>query len=771
MGGDGEHAKAVLKTSYRLTPVWLLPIIALLIVAWLGWHSFESSGINIQIQFDSGKGLKPGKTQVMHNGLEVGRVKSLLPSEDMHNVNAIVSMQPQYKQYLTDQSRFWLVKPQISMAGISGLDTLVSGNYIAFDPSAEGAESKHFQALKKAPLEAEAAGGLQLHLKARELGSINEGSPVYFQRFQVGEVSSYSLSTDDQFVDIELFIEKPFIRLIKKNTRFWNASGINVEGSINSINIRTQSLLSIIKGGIAFYTPEWEDAGETAVNGDEFLLYTDYEQAEAGIPITIEFPLNASLGKVNTDIFFHGFKIGRVQEIDISKDLSKVIAQAVVRPEMQPALVEGAQFWVVEPKLELNGISGLETLLTGRYIAMDVSQKDIERAKPVKYFNGWGKKPPLPASSPGLHLTLKTNALSGISSGSPVLFRDIRVGTVQDYQLTSHGVDIQLLIKPEYEHLINKSTRFWNISGVSIEADLNGVKVKSPTLSTLLTGGVTFQTPRPKAQKVKNGTHFWLYNNPSDATGEGVHVTIAFHSAEGLKEGTLVKYRGLEVGHVTGLVIDGNQEGVMADVFLDQKYRWLASEGAEFWVVRPRLGLANTSHLETLIGGPYIGVQLNGLQPVAVKRAVKTHFIAIRHEPDNEKRNQGLNLELVSRRLGSVKRGNAVYYRGIPVGLVTGYKLGNPADHVVIFINIEDRYAKLVGKTSRFWNASGVDAKLGLFSGAEVKTESLEALLAGGIAFATASVPDQPVKNGQRFKLYAKGNADWLKWKPQIPLQ
>ncbi|WP_330924434.1 intermembrane transport protein PqiB [Candidatus Sororendozoicomonas aggregata] len=767
----GEHAKAVLTGSYRLTPVWLLPIAALLIVAWLGWHSYQSRGVDIQIQFDSGKGLKPGKTQVMHNGLEVGRVKSLLPSNDMRSVNAIVSIQPQYKQYLTEQSQFWLIKPQITMAGISGLDTLVSGNYIAFAPSAKGAETRHFQALKKVPAQGETSGGLQLNLKAQELGSINEGSPVYFRRFQVGEVTRYSLSPDGQFVDIELFIEKPFVSLIKKNTRFWNASGINVTGSLYSVNVRTQSLLSIIKGGIAFYTPEWENAGEAAVNGDEFLLYTDYEQAEAGIPIAIEFPVNVALGKANTDIFFHGFKIGRVQAVDISEDLSKIIAKAVILPEMQPVLVEGAQFWVVEPQLGINGISGLDTLLTGRYIAMDVSQKNVKRAKFAKHFIGRGKKPFLPASSPGLHLTLKTNALSGISSGSPVLFRDIQVGTVQDYQLTSDGVDIHLLIKPEYDHLVNKSTRFWNISGVNVEADLNGIKVKSSTLNTFLAGGITFQTPQPKAQKIKNGTSFWLFTSEADATDQGVHVTIRFDSAEGLKEGTLVKYRGLKVGRITGLAIDANRDGVVADVSLEKKYQWLASEGAEFWVVRPKLGLTGASHLETLIHGSYIGVELIREQPGVVNRKIQTHFTAIAHEPGNKKRSQGLNLELVSQSLGSVKRGNGVFYRGIPVGQVTGYKLGNPADHVVIYINIDDRFTNLVGEDSRFWNASGIDATLGFFSGARVKTESLETLLAGGIAFATPSVPEQPVKSGQRFKLFAEGNGDWLKWKPEIPLQ
>ena len=140
-------------------------------------------------------------------------------------------------------------------------------------------------------------------------------------------------------------------------------------------------------------------------------------------------------------------------------------------------------------------------------------------------------------------------------------------------------------------------------------------------------------------------------------------------------------------------------------------------------------------------------------------------------EPDNQRRSLGLDIELISSGLGSIKRGNLVYYREIPVGEVTGYKLGNPADHVVIFVNIEERYAGLVSENSRFWNASGIDLKVGLFSGAKVRTDSLEALLAGGVAFATPEIPPKKLKDGRRFKLYPKVDSEWLDWQPKIKLK
>ncbi len=766
MSNDSQISEAVIKNSRRLTPIWLLPIIALLIVSWLGWRTVNEAGIEIHVQFDSGRGIKAGKTEVVHNGLVVGMVSALTATGDMNAVDVVIEIDPHYAKYLREESQFWLVRPQISMAGVSGLDTLVSGNYIAFKPSNEGKKSLQFKALKQPPPLAEESEGLRLNLRAKELSSLSVGSPVYYRRFKVGEVTGYSLASNGEYVDIQLYVNQEFASLIKQNTRFWNAGGIDISGNLPNLKVRTQSLLSMIQGGIAFYTPDWGEPGQPAADDDQYVLYSDYEQAEAGIPITIEFPLNVSLGQANTPILFHGFEVGRVQELDISEDLSKVTAEAVVRPEVMPGLVEGAQFWVVEPRFGPKGVSGLDTLLSGRYIGMDVSRQDVEKGVASRHFQGQAQRPPVPTSAPGLHLTLNAEALSGVSAGSPVLFRNIPVGSVQEYKLKGNGVDIRLLIEPEFSHLVNKSSRFWNVSGVSVDAGLDGVKIRSATLNTLISGGIAFKTPELRGRKVKDGERFHLFDDEESATKKGITLSIQFETADGLSEGSQVKYRGMKVGVVTALAVNPNREGVIAEVFLEKQYKWLASAGTQFWLVKPKLGLANTSHLETLLTGPYIGVQ-----PQYRRGAIETKFIAINGEPDNQRRSLGLDIELVSPGLGSIKRGNAVYYRDIPVGEVTGYKLGNPADHVVIFINIEDRYAGLVSEHSKFWNASGIDMKVGLFSGAKVRTESLEALLAGGIAFATPEIPEKPVKDGKQFKLYSKVDSDWLDWQPKIKLK
>ena len=211
--------------------------------------------------------------------------------------------------------------------------------------------------------EQEELTGLNLVLKAEELSSVEEGSPIYYRKLKVGEVTGYELSAKGDSVNINIFIKKQFTHLVHHNSRFWNASGVHVSGSLTNLKVQTESLVSIIQGGISFYTPEWEEQqGSAVTSGEEFRLYSDYDMAEMGIPITIEFPLDVSLGERHMPIRFHGLEVGRIKNLLVNEDLNKVVAHASIHPEARPAMVKGARFWVVEPRLDLQGISGVETI-------------------------------------------------------------------------------------------------------------------------------------------------------------------------------------------------------------------------------------------------------------------------------------------------------------------------------------------------------------------------------------------------------------------------
>ncbi|MGI9274839.1 MAG: MlaD family protein [Endozoicomonas sp.] len=763
---DLQASDEEVKQSPGFSPIWLLPLAALVTVVWMGWKTLQEEGVLVHVRFDSGQGIKVGKTEVRHNGLAVGKVRAMTMTEDLEGINVEIEMDRRMEPYLTESSRFWLVRPQVTVAGISGLDTLVSGNFIAFRPSEKGSKRKTFIALKSPPSLGEGEAGLTLFLRAEELSSIQLGSPVYYRRLKVGEVSGYNLSDDDRSVDVEVFIKPEFSHLVRRNSRFWNAGGVDVSGSLTNLKVRTQSLVSMVQGGVSFYTPDWEEPEPLAGDGNRFQLHRDYDEAEVGIPVSIEFPLDVALGREKTRVLFHGMEVGLIKEIDFKSDYAGILARAVIRPDFNAILVKGARFWIVEPQIGLKGVSGLETLLGGRYVAMDVSQVDMSRSETARSFKGYTHKPPASPSAPGLHLELRAESLAGITHGSPVLYRKMSVGSVQSHELSGKGVTVKLLIEPRFSHLVNSSSRFWNVSGLTLEGGLQGFKIRADTLNSLLSGGIAFDSPDPAAAGSKNEEVFTLYDDAVSAREKNIKIQLHFATAEGLQRGTLLKYRGLEVGRITQLLLEEGEVGIVAAVHLKEDAAWMARKGSRFWLVRPKLGLTNTANLETLVTGQYINVAPG----TESKAETKTRFIVEADIPDDQPLASGLRVELLSKRLGSIRRGNPVYYREVTVGKVTGFRLDSPADRVIIIAHIDERYAPLVTEHSQFWNASGIDVDVGLFSGARIRTESLEALLSGGISFATPSKAP-PIASGMRFELADKARKEWLEWTPGIQLE
>jgi paraquat-inducible protein B len=244
----------------------------------------------------------------------------------------------------------------------------------------------------------------------------------------------------------------------------------------------------------------------------------------------------------------------------------------------------------------------------------------------------------------------------------------------------------------------------------------------------------------------------------------GSKITIMFKDGSGIRAGeTPIKYRGVTIGDVTAVRLSEDLEHVVVMARIHRSASSVAREGSVFWVVRPELGVGTLTGLRTVITGPEIEV-LPGTGKT------KMEFVGLESSPAAVER-EGLRIVLVTSRLGSLRPGSPVYYRGIEVGIVQDCQLSRDAISVEIHVFIKLRYARLVRTGSRFWNVSGLDLNLGLFRGLEISVESLRSLVAGGITFATPDDPnDKPVKNGTAYILYDKPQKEWLQWSPQIPI-
>ncbi|WP_028695914.1 PqiB family protein [Pseudomonas cremoricolorata] len=747
--------------------IWILPLIALFIGGWLAFQAYRDAGVEIEVRFKTGEGIVANKTEVIYKGMSVGKVKSLVLDDEGRNTGVIatIEMNKAAQDHLTTGTRFWLVKPSVSLAGISGLETLVSGNYIAIDPG-KGEPVKRFTALSEAPPLSDNEPGLHLTLKAERLGSLNRDSPVFYKQIQVGRVKSYRLLEDQDMVEIKIFIQPAYANLVRKHTRFWNASGVSINADLSGVKVRTESLASIVSGGIAFATPEHRKDSPPTDPSLPFRLYEDFDAAQAGIRIKLKLTDFEGLQAGRTPVMYKGIQVGSLKTLKIEEDLTSATAELTMDPLAEDFLVSGTQFWVVKPSISLAGITGLEALVKGNYIAIRPGEKG---SAPTREFEARAKAPPLDLKAPGLHLVLFADTLGSVEVGSPVMYRQVKVGNVQSYQFArdSKRILIGVHIEKEYQNLVNGSTRFWNSSGITLTGGLSGIKIQSESLQTLMAGGITFDTPQANVPLKRHIPRFRLHENQEAANRAGTLITIRVERADGLKPGTPIRFRGLEVGSVESVDLTADLQAVLLRARINEVPERIARVGTQFWVVKPAFGLARTENLDTLVGGQYLEVK-----PAAKVQAPQRDFIALAEAPEVKETEVGLPLTLSAARRGSIKPGVPVTYREVKVGKVTSYELGQSADRVLIHVLIEPRYAGLVRGGSRFWNSSGFGFDWGLIKGATLRTESVETLIDGGIAFATPEGEQMgnPARPNQTFALFDKAEDPWLEWAPKIPL-
>lgn len=379
--------------------VWLIPILAALIGLTLGVRAWLATGPTVTITFKTAEDIEPGKTKIKYKNVDIGDVKSIALAPDGKGVVVTAEMTQGAQKLLLDDTRFWVVRARFAGSGITGLSTLLSGAYIGIDIGTSAESRREFVGLDVPPSVTADEPGREFILRSQDLGSVDIGSPVYFRRVQVGKVTATRLDADGRGVTLRVFVSAPHERHVTENTRFWHASGLDVALDAGGIKLQTQSLISIVLGGIAFGAPESGAPGAAAEPEHSFALFENQALAMKRTstevtPMVAHFTESLRGLAPGAQVDFRGVVVGEVTSIDVSYDrerkefsfpvgmvlysdrLGSKVSAAIERAQVDPTVL-------MRRSIERGLRAQLRTanLLTGqRYVALDF----FPGARPVK---------------------------------------------------------------------------------------------------------------------------------------------------------------------------------------------------------------------------------------------------------------------------------------------------------------------------------------------------------------------------------------------------
>ncbi|WP_299691537.1 MlaD family protein [uncultured Vibrio sp.] len=863
-----------------ISPLWILPILTVALAGWLVMKSIHDAGQRVQIYFSDAAGLVAGRTTIRYQGLEVGMVRDITLSKDLSNIYVDADIYPEAQKLLSKGTRFWLVKPTASLSGISGLDALVSGNYIAIHPSETKQEPETvFHALESSPSDLLVSEGLNISLTTQDLGGVSVGSQIVYRKIPIGEVYNYQLNENGKSVTIQASIKDEYSHIITDQSRFWNVSGIGASIGFSGVDVRLESLSALLGGSIAVDSP---GEGQPVETNSKFKLYPDLKTAGRGISIKIAVPDDNKISSTGAPIMYRGIEIGQITDLSLSEGRKNVIASAAIQPAFSDFLNSGSQFVLEEAELSLSGMKNIANLVTGNFLTLvpgegdnarrftairknEFSQEqqqsvairltsnnsfglgvgtqllykgiavgsiiqvglvdhvgtnsgkhevfmdaliDNEYAHLIKSHNRFfvtgsasaeltesGLSVTVPPAkqlltgsisfvsegkpeaqtdyqlfqseslaeiakfnqSGSKTLTLFASELPSISKGSPLLYRNLPVGSISDFQLADGGVRIQVTIENRYTHLLNKHTVFWNRSGVEVDASLSGISIKAAPVKTLIQGGIAFDSLPGIDNKL--GETWKLYKDSKSARKFGRAITIASSGSQEISKGMAIKFQGVAVGEVTLVTPNFHKDGVEITARILPEYvDKIAVENSHFWLAEPEITLNGIKNASALLS-KHINVDPG-------KGDTKTTFTLSKGPFQPE----GKIFQLQSETRGSVSAGTPILFRDLEIGSVLDVQLGEFADRIISTIQIKPEFAYLIRSNSVFWNVSGVDVSIGL-SGANIKTGTVDSLIRGGITFSTPPTDElQPLaEEDQSFYLYPKAEDEWKSWRTAIP--
>lgn len=315
-------SEALIVQQSRFSSIWLVPVVAVIAGLWVIIQAQLSEGPEITVTFATAEGLIANETKVKRLSVELGVVKSVYLNPGYNDVTAVIKLDSDTEDLLRDDSHFWVVRPRIGADGISGLGSILTGAYIELAPGQGEKGKREYRGLDDLPLTSKSTPGAHLRLTSEQSASVSVGSPVLYNGYQVGRVEKVKLSAEDRQVYYEVFVEAPYNDLISSNTRFWNASGFHINAGVDGISLESQSLETLIAGGISFGLPAGMTGGEPIHPDQEFILYPRRSDINKqpyvwGREYLLVFDSSVRGLQAGAPVEYRGIRIGSVLEVSL----------------------------------------------------------------------------------------------------------------------------------------------------------------------------------------------------------------------------------------------------------------------------------------------------------------------------------------------------------------------------------------------------------------------------------------------------------------------
>lgn len=699
---------AKIRPPRKISPFWLLPIVAFAIGCLLFFQILKEQGQTITIRFNEGDGITAGKTAIRYQGLQIGLVKKVYFVDNLKKVQVEAEINPEAKSVLKEGTIFWVVKPTASLAGVSGLDTLVSGNYITLKPSTDPeAKSKdEFIAEDEAPVAIATDGALLVRLISDDLGSITAGAQIYYRKAPVGQVADYRFSADHKKVEIDVLINKKYASLVKKDSRFWNISGIDVKAGLSGVDISVDSLASVVVGAVSFDSP---DNSEAAEQGQTFSLYKDLKSALRGVEVKVAVPIADNLKVNETPVFYKNVQVGVLSNLDMPRDDDNEFFKGIGRkgmlkgtllidPNHSDLLKDGTAILLREPKFSLNKeqISKIGELFRGIYFDILAGQGEEKLSFTVQ------KEADFLLSLPNiLALTLTAPESYGVEEGQGIYYNDIQIGEVLKRQLSIDNVSFKAMIYPPYRALISENSKFVAISNLDISVGLDGVRVKAGSPNDWIKGGVRLIADKQQNGKAKSS--YPLYKDMDSAQAgitsseKKATVILSAKTLEGIDKGSVVLYRDFQVGEILNVYPQKN--GFDVELYIEPAYRHLMSEKSRFWI-EPAIAAELSLKGLTVQSSPLMRTLKGAISFDNEGKGSKTLYAS------KEQATAGYTyITLIAKDASKLFKGMDIRYMGLTVGKVEKLELQNAKKQIKVTAYLDGQYYSLLAKTGSKFSA------------------------------------------------------------------